>query len=53
VVAFSAGGSGNASASQSPGLTLAAGQSLTFRFSIMATPVRPLDLKKHWKERWA
>jgi hypothetical protein len=32
---------------------LAAGAALRFRFSIMATPVRPLDLPKHWGERYA
>jgi hypothetical protein len=57
VIAFSAGysASNNAStsANQLPaGLALRAGQSVTFRFSVMSTPVRPLDLKKHWKERY-
>ena len=32
---------------------LGVGEVLTLRFSIMATPVRPLDLPKHFSERYA
>ena len=31
--------------------SLVAGESLVFRFSIMVTPTRPLNLTKHWGER--
>ena len=35
------------------GRGLAVGEALTLRFSLMATPVRPLDLPKHFSERYA
>ena len=31
---------------------MAAGESLVFRFSLMVTPTRPLNLTKHWEERY-
>eukprot|EP01046_Picozoa_sp_COSAG06_P008701 COSAG06_NODE_442_length_15715_cov_16.651639_6_plen_403_part_00 len=31
---------------------LAAGESLVFRFSLMVTPTRPLNMTKHWGERY-
>lgn len=31
---------------------MAKGDSLVFRFSLMVTPTRPLNLTKHWDERY-
>ena len=32
--------------------SLAAGESIVFRFSLMVTPTRPLNLTKHYSERY-
>ncbi len=32
---------------------MAAGTSMTYLFNMMVTPVRPLNITKHWSQRWA
>ena len=32
---------------------MAAGESISYIFSLMVTPVRPFDLKERFRERWA